>query len=141
MTLYLDTSVLVAAFTHEGSTSRVLAWLRAAEAEDLAISDWVTAEFSAALSLKMRTGQLDESYRTRAKRLFAEMAAGAVVSLFVKREHFETAAQFADDHKLALRAPDALHLAIAAAHDATLVTLDKGMAAASKVLGVPVRLL
>jgi len=62
LTFYLDTPVLVAAFTHEGTTSRVLAWLRAVESEGLAISDWVTAEFSAALSLKMRMGQSHARY-------------------------------------------------------------------------------
>jgi uncharacterized protein len=139
--LYLDTSVLVAAFTHEKSTRRVLAWLNEAEREGLAISDWVRAEFSSALSLKMRTRQIDESYRTRAKALFEAMAAGAVRSLPVSREHFGAAARFADEHRLGLRAPDALHLAIAAGNDATLVTLDKSLAKAGARLGVPTRLL
>ncbi len=141
MTLYLDTSVLVAAFTHEQTTSRVLTWLRTAEPQGLAISDWVTAEFSAALSFKVRTGQIDELYRARAKTLFAEMATGAVASFAVKPEHFKMAAQFADEHRLGLRAPDALHLAIAADDGAALVTLDKRLAAAGKKLGVATRLI
>ncbi len=141
MTFYLDTPVLVAAFTHEGTTSRVLAWLRAVESEGLAISDWVTAEFSAALSLKMRMGQIDESYRTRAKMLFSTMAAGAVTSLEVRSDHFRAAARFADRYRLGLRAPDALHIAVAGDYGAMLVTLDKSMAKAGKALGVATRLI
>ena len=39
---------------------------------------------------------------------------------------------------LALRAPDALHLAIARRLDATLVTLDRRLAAAAGELGIAV---
>jgi hypothetical protein len=39
---------------------------------------------------------------------------------------------------LGLRAPDALHLAIARRLDATLVTLDRRLATAARELGVPV---
>ena len=39
--LYLDTSVLVVALTRETKTERLLNWLAAQEAEQLAISDWV----------------------------------------------------------------------------------------------------
>ena len=37
-----------------------------------------------------------------------------------------------------LRTPDALHIAIARRLDATLVTLDRGMAAAARALGMAV---
>ena len=37
-----------------------------------------------------------------------------------------------------LRTPDALHVAIARRLDATLVTLDRGMAAAARALGMAV---
>ena len=45
---------------------------------------------------------------------------------------------FASRLPLALRAPDALHLAIARRLDVALVTLDRRMAAAAKELGVAV---
>jgi len=50
--------------------------------------------------------------------------------------HFRTAARFADQHGLRLRAGDALHLAVCADHGATLCTLDRRLGDAGSVLGV-----
>jgi predicted nucleic acid-binding protein len=44
--LYLDTSVVVALLTAEPATGRVQDWLRQQDPAELAISDWVVAEFS-----------------------------------------------------------------------------------------------
>ncbi len=56
LTVYVDTSVLVAALTHESRTGEMQEWLAAQPVGGLAISDWVMTEFSAALSVKLRTG-------------------------------------------------------------------------------------
>jgi len=55
--------------------------------------------------------------------------------------HFRAAAKFLDQHALGLRAGDALHLATASEHGATLYTLDQRLAEAGPVLGVPTQLL
>jgi predicted nucleic acid-binding protein len=51
------------------------------------------------------------------------------------------AARFADQHTLGLRAGDALHLAVASEHGATVHTLGQRLADAGPVLGVPAQLM
>ena len=57
MTLYLDTSLLVAALTNETEPADA-GLARRAGACGLAIGDWVP-EFSAAISMKLRSGQIE----------------------------------------------------------------------------------
>ena len=135
MTLYLDTSLLVSALTNEAATDRVQEWLDR-QSDSLAISDWVAAEFSSALAIKLRTGQLDAASRMAALAMFADWVAGVLLVLPVSSVHFRTAAGFADRHELGLRAGDALHLAICFAVGATLCTRDRRQAEAGMALAV-----
>lgn len=136
MTLYLDTSLLVAALTHEAQTARVQAWLDAQAADGMAISDWVSAEFSAALSIKRRLGQIGANHRADALAAFARLAGESFVTLPITGQHFRAAARLADQHEPGLRAGDALHLAVCADHGATLCTLDRRLGEAGPVLGI-----
>lgn len=133
---YVDTSVLVAALTTEPHTLRAERFLTAGVTGDLAISEWVIAEFSSALSMKLRIGAIDTEARRSGLEALGIMIAQSLVLLPVMSTHFRTAARFADQHRLGLRAPDALHLAVAAEHGAVLCTLDKRLAGAGKALGV-----
>ena len=54
----------------------------------------------------------------------------------VTRDHFAAAGRFAERFNLGLRAADALHIAIAAGHGATICTLDRRLAEAASALGV-----
>lgn len=140
MTLYLDTSVLVAAFTTEAATPRVQQWFRA-QPGDLAISDWVAAEFSSALAIKLRSGAISLEVRNEALSTFHQFALRSFSNFPVASEHFELAARFVDRYELSLRASDALHLAVAFDNGATLCTLDKKMASAGAALAVLTSLL
>ena len=136
MTFYLDTSLLVAALTAEADGARVEAWLRLQTARDLVVSDWVVTEFSAALSIKLRTGQLDAAQRTMALAEFSRFCDGGAAVLPVERRHFRTAALFSDQYAVGLRGGDALHLAVAFEYGAMLCTLDRRLCEAGPDLGV-----
>jgi predicted nucleic acid-binding protein len=137
LTLYLDTSVIVALLAAEPASERLQAWLSAREADGLATGRWTDTEVASALSLKVRIGEFTLAQR-------AEAAAGwrawreGLLMLDVEAAAFEAAAAFASRPDLGLRAGDALHLAVAAAAGCALVTLDERMAKAAPEVGVPV---
>lgn len=133
---YVDTSVLVAALTHEPRTEEVQEWLAAQAAGELALSDWVVTEFSAALSIKVRTGQVRPADRVDALAVFTEMVEMSFHVLPITHTDFRVAARFADQHATGLRAGDALHLAVAANHGARIRALDRALVAAAGKLGV-----
>ncbi|MBU6298712.1 MAG: type II toxin-antitoxin system VapC family toxin, partial [Alphaproteobacteria bacterium] len=71
--LYLDTSLLVSVLTNEAETRRMQAWLAAQAPDNLAVSEWVATEFSAALSIKLRTDQIADVHRADALAVFAQL--------------------------------------------------------------------
>lgn len=135
--LYLDTSAVVPLFVREASTERLRLFLERQDPDTLAISPWVQTEFASALSLRLRLGSLDEAVHAGASSQWEHFQEG-VQSLDVTRRHFESAAAICRRHELAIRAGDALHLAVAAASGCALVTLDERMAKAAPEVGVPV---
>ncbi len=141
MILYLDTSVLVAALTKEAESARIQTWLAEQVPGTLAISEWVTTEFSSALSIKLRTRQMQVTHRAGVLAMFARLRVESLSALPISGEQFRTAAHFADQYTLNLRAGDALHLAICGAHGATLCTLDRRLSDAGAELGVKTKLL
>ncbi len=114
--LYLDTSLIVAALSHE-------------------------AKMSSAMAIKLRTGQINLGQRAAALAMFNKLVAESFTVLGVMGGQLRAAARFADQQALGLRAGDALHLAIASEHGATVHTLDQRLAAAGLALGVPAQLL
>ena len=135
--LYFDTSAIVPAFVREPATERVQALIASRDGEGLAVSPWVLTEFSSALALKRRIGEIDANVFAAALgewRIFIE----SVDILPVEEAAFREAALICQRHESGLRAGDALHLAVAAANGCTLATLDERMAKAAAELGVAV---
>ena len=141
MRLCVDTPVLVAALTDETATARSQRFLAAAEPAELAIDARVITEFSSALSIKVRTGQLAPAQRNAVLTEFTRLIGNSFDVLPVSVATFATAARFVDQLAYGLRAGDALHLAVAIEHGAMLVSLDKRLVEAGTALGASTRLL
>ena len=134
--LYLDTSVLVSTLTNEPRSSAVDKWLSRQTIESLCLSDWVITEVSSALSIKIRTGTINDVQRGAILSQFTQMTVDTFKVLPVASSAFRTAARFCDQSQLKLRSGDALHLAICAEHGATICTLDQVLSQAAPALGV-----
>jgi len=91
---------------------------------------------ASALSIKLRMGQITTLERLAAQGALARLIRGSLYIISVDQKCFHAAARFADQHELALRGGDALHLAICADHDAKLATLDRRMHEAALALGM-----
>ncbi len=139
MKFYLDASVLVSAVSTEAGTRAAQDWLE--EAEQVLVSEWLIAEAAAALSQKQRMGVMSAGERAESMAALRREAESGMQFLPVTREDFRTAARYAERAETGLRAGDALHLAIAAMADATLVTFDRKQARAGEMVGVRTLLL
>ena len=141
MTLpYLDTSLLVSAFTRERRTAEIQRWLAGQDPDDLVISDWTATEFSAALSMKVRMRDLDPASRADVLAVFTQLMRETFTVLPVSSDDFREAARLADSHESGLRAGDALHLGIVANRGERLLSLDRTQVQAAVAAGISARL-
>lgn len=134
--IYADTSVIVPLFTVEPRTQAVTSWF-AGLSDTPTASDWLLTEFHSALSIKLRTGQINEASAKRARKEFEVLADGGLRIVPVSRSAFVHAAKMVRQHKYGLRSGDSLHLAVALELGANqMATLDTTLATNAKRNGI-----
>ena len=137
MSAYLDTSILLPTLIAEPMTDAVYGYL-GADRRELLISDFAAAEVASALSRLARMALLTEADASARLADFDAWRAAMSLQVDIGATDARLAYIYVRRFDLGLRAPDALHLAIARRLDATLVTLDQRLETAARELGVAV---
>jgi predicted nucleic acid-binding protein len=136
VTIYADTSVVVAFVFDEPDSNGIRDWFRRTT-QGIIVSDLVRLEFPAVVTRATRTGRLSPSEASAALASFDLLAAQSH-PLRHGRADFEAAEKFLRDFTTKLAAPDALHLASAKNAVAMLATLDARLADAARAQAVEV---
>lgn len=134
---YFDASAIAAILLPEASSEAVAALVDTSVA-DIHVSEFSIAETSSAVS---RLFRMKQHSRDEAERLFQDIdkwVEATALLVDVQNSDFARATDLVRELDLKLRAPDALHLAIAQRLDARLVTLDRNLAAAALAVGATV---
>ena len=138
--IYLDTSFLTPLFREETTSTRVANFLSRQTPGTLAVSKWASVEFASLISRDVRMKAITIS---QARKLITECDAIAALSLVIlipAAKDFDLARDYVAHFGTQLRAPDALHLAVARSNSVAVVaTLDSGMLAAAKKLKISAR--
>ncbi len=134
--IYVDTSVIVPLLTAEPKTQVVTAWFSELS-NTPTCADWLLTEFYSALSIKLRTGQINEVNAKRVRKEFELLIDGGLQVVAVSRSAFRHAAKMVQQHAHGLRSGDSLHLAVALELEAKhIATLDGTLAANAKRHGI-----
>jgi hypothetical protein len=136
--IYLDTSVLGALFFREPTAPAILARLETVDQSELCISAWNLAEMASVGAIKERTGNIDPAGRAAGLTAFNRFVSDSLMLSEVEPGDFRAAVVLLDTPALALRAGDALHLAIVRRMRASLATLDTRQSMAANHYGIPV---
>jgi len=135
---YFDTSILVPLVLPEPTSNRVEAYARALPLGSLYLSHWGRTEVASAVSREVRLQSLSPEQGRRVWDRFSQMVDDSFRLIAPQVGDFSTADAFVLQFATALRAGDALHLAIAKNRGAaSLLTLDRGLIKAARLLGIP----
>ena len=133
----LDTSVLVSLFRQDAHTTRAERYM-ARERPIIVVSDLAGAEFAATLARLVRMAAMPRQEAVAVFDLFDSWTSRESQRVTAMPADLALATAWIRRLDLNLRAPDAMHLALAGRLGATMVTFDDGMAAAARTLGIPV---
>ena len=134
----MDASFLVPFLVEEPASDAVKAYL--ATRPDRLISDFAAAEVASALSRLVRTGLLTAGQGAARLADFDAWRAAVSSTADIHAADVRLAYAYVRRFDLALRVPDALHLAIVNRLQATLITLDRRLERAAWELGIGVEM-
>jgi predicted nucleic acid-binding protein len=136
--IYLDTSFVAPLLLPEAASAKVERVLVALPAGDAAISQWTRTEFASAVARRVRTGEMSAHAAGSAVRSLDELVEESINLLAPVSEDFVAAQRMIVESNWQLRAGDALHLAIALAHEArAFLTLGATPLRIAGRLGIP----
>jgi predicted nucleic acid-binding protein len=135
LTCYLDASVMLPILVKEPASAVVDAFMATLQQEPW-VSDFGAAEVASALSRLVRTGRLQAADGTVCLSDFDVWRAATTRPAEIHAADVRLADVYVRRFDLGLRAPDALHLAIARRLDTTLITLDRRLATAAREMGI-----
>lgn len=137
---YIDTSVLVAYYCPESLSAKAEKAILTSKVPTVSVLTEV--ELCSAVAKKVRSGDLLHMDGAKILALFrTHMKDRRFGSLALDTEHYRIASDWLGQLRWSLRTLDALHLALAASRQATLLTADIDMAGCGPHLGVKVRFL
>lgn len=137
MTLYVDTSVLVALLLPDALNAPADRLLRLNK-DVVVVSDFAAAEFASAVSRRVRMDDLAEDRARQHLASFDAWVPRSATRTEMRPDDVAAAAGYIRRLDLTLRTPDAIHVAIAYRLGATFATLDVRLATDAARLGVPV---
>jgi predicted nucleic acid-binding protein len=135
LTVYVDTSVLVAYYCPEPLSKKAEAFLTAHVQP--AVSILTELEFFSSISRKVREKGLAHKDAGRVTAKFvAHLDNHYYTYLSIEAHHFRLARDWIGMFKLNLRSLDALHLAVASSEGLAIVTIDQRLSKSAKALGL-----
>ena len=135
--IYADTSLLLPIYVPEENSDKANGAVEGAE--ELLISDLTVAELLVGLARKVKLGSLTTEKAEQVRAVFEQhMAEGYLQRIPLSGHHSEAAGQIAFQSPVMLRTLDAIHLAVAVEHAATIATLDVRLSDAARAIGVEV---
>ena len=137
MSYLLDASLLVPLFARDALTSRAFAFVGQSLAP-LIVSDWAALETVSALGVKLRAGNLNSDEARVAVQNLDQWRQNFSIPAKLEEQDVQAAYALVGGFTLNLRAPDALHLALAQRLAATLATFDVKLAGAARTVGVSI---
>ena len=131
--IYLDTSFLLSRFYVDVHTPRTVAF---PDEQPVVVSVWAVAEFSSGLAVMERKGRISQADRAIVDLAFDDWLGAHSPPVPILDADLHQARAWLRRPDLQMRAPDALHIAVASRNGWELATFDGEMREAAKALRV-----